>query len=112
MGSAEVPEIGVEELKRRLEAGTPLQLLDVREPREWEICNLDGAGALRIPLGELVERAEELDRDAELIAFCRTGTRSAFAVEILREIGFERALNLRGGIMAWAEAYDPSMPRY
>lgn len=105
-------EIDVEELRDRLERGERPQLVDVREAHEWEIGNLGPAGARLIPLGELGDRVEELDRGADLVVYCRTGSRSALAVEFLRAQGFERARNLAGGINDWALRVDPSMPRY
>lgn len=108
----DVPEIDVAELKARMDAGASFQLLDVREAYELDICRLEAGSAVHIPLGDLAERTGELSREGEIVVFCRTGKRSAFAVEILRELGWEKAVNLRGGIMAWAEAYDPSMSRY
>ena len=105
-------EIDVEELRDHLAGGERPQLVDVREPYEWEIANLGPAGARLIPLGELGDRFEELDRDADLVIYCRTGSRSALAVDFLRARGFERARNLAGGIHEWSRRIDPSIPRY
>lgn len=107
-----VPEIDVHELRRRLDAGEPLQIVDVREPHEWRLCNLEDAGALLVPLDELPERVDELARDRPLVVHCRTGPRSERAVRYLRERGLENAVNLAGGIRAWAQEIDPSMPTY
>ncbi|MFQ5678130.1 MAG: molybdopterin-synthase adenylyltransferase MoeB [Gemmatimonadota bacterium] len=107
-----VPEIDVAELSAKLKNGAPLQLIDVREPYEWEICNLGLAGARLIPLDQVPERAEEIDREGELVIHCRSGGRSARAVAYLRSIGFTNAVNLRGGILAWAQEIDPEMPTY
>ncbi len=104
-----VPEIQVEELKRRLDAGEDLLLLDVREPHEYQICNL---GGLLIPPSELPRRVHELDSSREIVAYCRSGPRSARAVAFLRQAGFRKARNLAGGILAWAARVDPRMPRY
>jgi len=106
---AEVPEIQVEELKRRLDAGEDLLLLDVREPHEYQICNL---GGLLVPPSELPRRIHELDSSREIVAYCRSGPRSARAVALLRQAGFRRVSNLAGGILAWAARVDPRMPRY
>ncbi len=106
------PEIDVSELKRRLDAGEAYQLVDVREDYEWEICNLLEAGALHIPLDELPDRLGELDRDRPLILHCRTGVRSAHAALYLQSLGYENAVNLGGGILAWAEEIDPGLAVY
>ncbi|HEU4385476.1 MAG TPA: molybdopterin-synthase adenylyltransferase MoeB [Anaeromyxobacteraceae bacterium] len=105
----EVPEVQVEELKRRLDAGEDVVILDVREAHEYQICNL---GGLLIPLGELPRRVHELDTSREMVVHCRTGPRSAKAVAFLRQAGFRKVRNLTGGISAWAERVDRSMPRY
>ena len=84
-------------------------LLDVREPQEYAICNLGGT---LIPRAELPSRISELDRAKEIIVYCKSGSRSAQAVALLRELGFARVRNLAGGIDAWAERIDPSMQRY
>jgi molybdopterin/thiamine biosynthesis adenylyltransferase/rhodanese-related sulfurtransferase len=107
--TAAVPEIQPEELKRKLERGDDVLLLDVREPHEYEICNLGGR---LIPLRDLPHRVSELDSAREIVAHCRFGPRSAQAVEFLRRIGFRKVKNLAGGIRAWAERVDPAMPRY
>ncbi len=105
----ELPEVQVEELKRRRDAGDGPLILDVREPYEARICSL---GGVLIPLGELPARAGELDPSRELVVLCRSGVRSARAVGFLRQAGFARARNLAGGILAWAERIDPRMARY
>jgi len=107
--TASVPEIGPEELKERLDSGEDIFLLDVREPHEYQICHLP---ALLIPLGDLPGRVHELDSAREIVAYCKVGARSAKAVELLHSIGFRRVRNLSGGINAWAERIDPTMPRY
>lgn len=103
-------EIEAGELQRRLEAGEPIRLIDVREPDEYAICRLEGATL--IPLGELGQRVSELDPDAEYVVYCKMGMRGARGAALLRQQGFSRVRNLRGGIMAWALTVDPSMPRY
>ena len=105
----QVPTISVEELKRRQDAGEDLFVLDVREPHEYQICNLNG---YLIPLNDLPKRVNELDSSREIIAHCRSGMRSAKAVEFLRQAGFSKVKNLTGGILAWAEKIDPKMPKY
>jgi adenylyltransferase/sulfurtransferase len=107
-----VEEIDVEELRRRLASGDTPVLLDVREPYEWEISNLGAYGANLVPLGQLHQAVEELDPDEELVVYCRTGHRSAIAVEQLRSSGFSRARNLQGGINEWARKIDPTLPTY
>src|ERR1700736_4400410 len=90
-----VREMQVEELKRRLDAGDDIFVLDVREPHEYQICNLGGH---LIPLGDLSRRVSELDSSREIVAHCRSGKRSAEASEFLRQAGFRKVLNLKGGI--------------
>lgn len=107
--SAPVPEIQVEDLKRRLDAKDNLFILDVREPHEYQICNL---GGYLIPLGDLPKRIHELDSAREIVVHCRSGARSAKAVEFLRQAGFRNSSNLAGGILAWSDRVDPSVPKY
>ncbi|HEY2118757.1 MAG TPA: molybdopterin-synthase adenylyltransferase MoeB [Candidatus Acidoferrum sp.] len=104
-----VPEITATELKQRMDRGDDLFILDVREPHEYQICNLKGH---LIPLGELPRRVHELDSSNEIIAHCRSGKRSAEAVDFLRKAGFRKVLNLRGGILSWSTEVDPTVPRY
>jgi adenylyltransferase/sulfurtransferase len=104
-----VPEIAPRELKARLDRGDDLFILDVREPHEYQICNLGGH---LIPLGELSRRVNELDSSREIVAHCRSGKRSAEAVEFLRSAGFRKVLNLKGGILAWSDEVDASVPKY
>jgi molybdopterin/thiamine biosynthesis adenylyltransferase/rhodanese-related sulfurtransferase/molybdopterin converting factor small subunit len=103
-------EISVEELKRRLDEGRPLTILDVRNPPEYEIARIPGS--VLIPLHELQDRLGELDPAATIVAHCHHGSRSAQAVYGLRQMGFSRAVNLAGGINAWSEEIDPSVPQY
>jgi adenylyltransferase/sulfurtransferase len=102
-------DIQVEELKKRLDAGENLFVLDVREPHEYQICNIGGH---LIPLGDLPKRVNELDSSQEIVAHCRSGVRSAKAVDFLRQAGFKKVHNLAGGILAWADRVDPKMPKY
>jgi molybdopterin/thiamine biosynthesis adenylyltransferase/rhodanese-related sulfurtransferase len=104
-----VPEITARELKQRLDRGDNLFILDVREPHEYQICNLKGH---LIPLGELPSRVHELDSSHEIIAHCRSGKRSAQAVDFLRKAGFRKVYNLHGGILSWSTEVDPTVPRY
>jgi molybdopterin/thiamine biosynthesis adenylyltransferase/rhodanese-related sulfurtransferase len=104
-----VPEMTPRELKQRLDRGDDLFVLDVREPHEFQICNLNG---YLLPLGDLPRRANELDSSREIVAHCRSGKRSAEAVEFLRKAGFRKVWNLKGGILAWSDEVDPSMPKY
>ncbi|MFC1530923.1 molybdopterin-synthase adenylyltransferase MoeB [Gemmatimonadota bacterium] len=107
-----VPEIDVEELRARLGTGRAPAILDVRETHEWSISNLGPHGARLVPLGRLQEILRELDPEEDLVVYCRTGHRSAIAVQQLASVGFARALNLRGGINEWARKIDPSLPTY
>jgi molybdopterin/thiamine biosynthesis adenylyltransferase/rhodanese-related sulfurtransferase len=104
-----VPEITPRELKARLDRGDDLFILDVREPHEYQICNI---GGYLIPLGDLSRRVSELDSSREIVAHCRSGKRSAEASEFLRQAGFRKVLNLKGGILAWSDEVDPSVPKY
>ena len=100
----------VEELAELLRQGRRLTLLDVRTPAEHSICRLEGSEL--IPIQVLGHRWEELDPQEEIVVYCHTGGRSLRAARFLRTMGFLRAKNLKGGIDAWAEKYDPDMPRY
>ena len=104
-----IPEITPRELKARLDRGDDLFILDVREPHEYQICNI---GGYLIPLGDLSRRVSELDSSREIVAHCRSGKRSAEASEFLRQAGFRKVLNLKGGILAWSDEVDPSVPKY
>src|SRR5438067_7766988 len=102
-------EIQVEELQQRLDRGDDIYVLDVREPHEYDICNIGGH---LIPLGDLPNRVSELDTSKEIVAHCRSGVRSAKAVNFLRQAGFKKVHNLAGGILAWADRVDPKLPKY
>ncbi len=104
-----VPEMTPRELKARLDRGDDLFILDVREPHEYQICNLNG---YLIPLGDVPKRVNELDSSREIVAHCRSGKRSAEAAEFLRKAGFRKVWNLKGGILAWSDEVDPSVPKY
>ncbi len=107
-----VPEITVHELKARLERGDRPVILDVRKPYEVQIASI--GHDLLIPVDELPERISELEpyRDHEIVVYCRSGVRSAHATKLLREAGFRDVKNLKGGILAWSQEIDPSIPRY
>ena len=105
----DVPVISVEELKKKLDAKADIFVLDVREPHEYQICNL---GGYLIPLGDLPKRISELDSSRQIVAHCKMGGRSAKAVAFLKQAGFTKVYNLTGGITAWAERIDPKMPKY
>ena len=104
-----VPEITVEELKQKLDANDDLFILDVREPHEYKICNLNGH---LIPLNDLPKRVKELDPAKDMVVHCRSGGRSARAVQFLQQAGFTKVKNLKGGILAWADQIDPKVPKY
>ena len=105
-----VPVISVNELKRKMDARESFELIDVREPFEYEIARIDGAHL--IPLGEIAERAGELQRGQQIVVHCHSGMRSAQAVRLLQERGFSNVYNLEGGIDAWSDQIDPSVPKY
>jgi len=104
-----MPSINVQDLKRKMDAGEKFLLIDVREPFEYEIARIDGAKL--IPLREIAQRAGEL-RNEEIVVHCHSGMRSAQAVELLRKAGLTNVSNLEGGIDAWSEEIDPTVPRY
>ncbi len=103
-------EIEAAALASKLQHGDAITLVDVREPHELEIARLPGARL--IPLGELPTRLSELKQDDEIVLFCRTGSRSSRALEMLLAAGYEHALHLKGGVNAWARDVDPSVPVY
>jgi len=103
-------EITVEELKGRLDRNEKLFILDVRNPEEFQICRIPGSTLL--PLPELPNRFKELNADQEMIVHCKSGMRSLKATNFLRQQGFQKVKNLKGGILAWADRIDPSVPKY
>ena len=107
--TATMRDMTPEELKQRLDAGDDLFVLDVREPNEFQICNLGGH---LIPLNDLPKRVSELDPSREIVVHCKMGGRSAKAVDFLKQAGFTRVHNLAGGINAWADRIDRTMPKY
>jgi len=105
-----VPEISVEDLKAMRDRGDRLVLVDVREAHEWPISDLPDS--VKIPLGTLPQSLGKLSPDDEIVVYCRSGARSANAVQFLQRSGFTRAKNLAGGINRWAERVDPTLARY
>jgi sulfur-carrier protein adenylyltransferase/sulfurtransferase len=105
-----IPEMSPHELKRRMDAGEPFELIDVREPFEYEIARIDSAKL--IPLGEITDRLEELSGEQPIIVHCHSGKRSAQAVGLLQQHGFTKVYNLEGGIDAWSDQIDPNVPKY
>jgi adenylyltransferase/sulfurtransferase len=108
--AAGLAETTVEELKARLDRGEDVFILDVRNPEEYQISRIPG-GVL-IPLPALPQRFGELDRDREMVVHCKSGMRSQKAIQFLRQQGFTRLQNLKGGILAWADRIDPTMMKY
>jgi molybdopterin/thiamine biosynthesis adenylyltransferase/rhodanese-related sulfurtransferase len=104
-----VQEITATEMKARLDRGDDLFVLDVREPHEYQIGHLNGT---LIPLGDLPQRVNELDSSREMVVYCRSGKRSADAIRFLQHAGFRKLWNLKGGILAWSDQVDPSIPKY
>src|SRR5213596_2254263 len=105
-----VPAISVHELKRKTETREAFELIDVREPFEYEIARIDGAKL--IPLGEIADRTDELQREQPIVVHCHSGKRSAQAVRLLQQRGFSNVYNLEGGIDAWSDQIDPTVRKY
>jgi len=103
-------EIDVTELKQKLDRGDQFVLIDVREPHEYKIASIPGAKL--IPLGEFPKHVDEFAKDAEIVIHCKSGGRSARACGILRQAGFAHVRNVVGGILAWSDKVDPSVPKY
>lgn len=102
-------EISVQELKDMMNHNIEFQLIDVREPFEYEVSNLNG---LNIPLSGVVIESDKISKDIPVIVQCRSGKRSAQAVMLLEQQGFTNLANLQGGILAWKESFDPEMEVY
>ncbi|HTC32819.1 MAG TPA: molybdopterin-synthase adenylyltransferase MoeB [Bryobacteraceae bacterium] len=98
------------EVKAKIDRGDRFVLIDVREPHEYQICNIPQAKL--IPLGDLPKRVNELNSADEIIAHCKSGMRSAKAVDFLKQAGFKKVRNMKGGILAWSDKVDPSVPKY
>jgi adenylyltransferase/sulfurtransferase len=104
-------EITATELKQRLDRGDDVQIIDVREPNEYDIARIPGSKL--IPLGQVVNRQDEINEERETVVHCKGGVRSAKAIEALTRSGFKGHLvNLKGGITAWSNDVDPSVPKY
>jgi molybdopterin/thiamine biosynthesis adenylyltransferase/rhodanese-related sulfurtransferase/molybdopterin converting factor small subunit len=103
-------EINAIELKQKIDRGDKFVLLDVREPHEWQIATIPGATFIQ--LGDLPKRVNELDSAVEIVAQCRSGVRSGKACDFLRQAGFKKVKNMTGGILAWSDLVDPSVPKY
>lgn len=104
-------EITVTELKEKMDAGEDIELIDVRQPDEYAKAKIEGAKL--IPLGEIIQRLDEIDNSKEIVVHCKMGGRSAKAIEFLQAAGFEGDMaNLVGGITAWSDQIDPTVPKY
>jgi adenylyltransferase/sulfurtransferase len=103
-------EIDPVEVKEMMDRGSTFMLLDVREPHEYLICSIPGSKL--IPVGDLPKRVNELDTATEIVAHCKSGVRSAKAVDFLKQAGFKKVKNMKGGILAWSDKVDPSVPKY
>lgn len=108
----DVPQMSPTELKERLDNEHPLVLVDVREPKEYPIADLAEYDPVRIPVGEVLGRMEELSRDDNLVIYCRSGSRSAWAVQQLLAAGYDKVFNLDGGILRWRIEVDPTLNAY
>jgi adenylyltransferase/sulfurtransferase len=103
-------EITSVELKKRLDRGDAIKIVDVREPNEYQINRIPGSQL--IPLGDIPKRYEELNKNDEIVVQCKSGVRSGKAADFLRSVEFTRVLNLKGGILDWIDKVDPSQPKY
>jgi adenylyltransferase/sulfurtransferase len=104
-----IPQLSVKELKRRIDAGESVYLLDVREPWEYKIAQIGGK---LIPQNEVPRRLSEIDREREVIVHCHAGVRSQRIAEFLKQFGYPRVANLAGGIDAWSKEIDATVPKY
>jgi len=112
MSDSDVQELTVTELNERLETGNAPILVDVREYYEADIADLPEVGQLRIPMAELTERFEEIEKGSEVVLYCRSGARSDRAARFLMRQGYDQVVNLKGGILAWGSEVDPDIPAY
>ena len=104
-----IPQVSPKDLKKRIDAGEDLFILDVREPFEYQIANI---GGILIPQNDVAQRIGELDRDREIVVHCKSGGRSQRIAEYLKQSGFPKVSNLAGGILAWSDEVDPKVPKY
>jgi molybdopterin/thiamine biosynthesis adenylyltransferase/rhodanese-related sulfurtransferase len=104
-----IPQITVKELKRRIDAGEDVQLIDVREPYEYQIAQIGGK---LIPQNDVPQRLAEIDREREVVVHCRSGARSQRIAEFLKQAGYPRVANVAGGILAWSDEIDPRVQKY
>jgi adenylyltransferase/sulfurtransferase len=104
-----IPQISVKELKQRIDAGEDVQLIDVREPYEYQIAQIGGK---LIPQNDVANRLAEIDRDREVVVHCRSGARSQRIAEFLKQAGYPRVVNVAGGILAWSDEIDPKVQKY
>ena len=104
-----IPQLTVKELKRRIDAGEDIQLIDVREPYEYQIAQIGGK---LIPQNDVPQRLAEIDRNREVIVQCRSGARSQRIAEFLKQSGYTNVSNLAGGILAWSDEIDPKVQKY
>lgn len=102
-------EISVLELKRRMDANEDFQLIDVREAAEHDYCNIGGE---LIPVGEILSNLDLISREKDVVIHCKSGGRSSSIVNALMARGFDNVINLTGGITAWSDLVDPSIPKY
>ena len=104
-----IPQITVQELKQRIDAGEDVQLIDVREPWEAQLAQIGGK---LIPKGDVPNRLAEIDRNREVVVHCKSGGRSQQIAELLKQSGYEKVANVAGGITAWSDQIDPKVPKY
>jgi rhodanese-related sulfurtransferase len=107
---SDVKEISVTDLKQKIDKNEDFTLIDVREEHEFHLCNIEGATLM--PLGGLHDELGSLNKSHEYVIQCRSGKRSASACELMQDAGFTNVVNLAGGILAWADEIDSSMPSY
>ena len=103
-------DIEATEVKTKLDRGDQFLLIDVREPHEFQICRIPGSTL--IPLGEVPKRLSEINPESEIVVHCKSGARSAKAVDFLKQQGYRKVRNMKGGILAWSDKVDPSVPKY
>ena len=103
-------EVTVQELKKLIDSKADFQLIDVREPHEYDICNLEGE---LIPMAEVPHNTDKIDKNKQVVIHCRSGKRSGdMVIWLEKTYGFTNLYNLKGGILAWSKEIDPTMPTY